>query len=534
MKKIFLIIAVAFIVGITSCSKNQLADNYTNPVKVASTTVEKQFAGFLSYNQDYVMYKYWNYFVVLQNTLLPWTQAVGMINAPGRYVPGAAAISARWGNYYGLLAQYKDLLRIYNALPTAEQEEKRVFIVMATIYFYDHTQKVVDLHGDIPWSEAGLLGTNGGDYQKSAAKYDKAEDIYTKMLDDLKGFSDELNSITPAEATNTVLKTQDFINHGDLTKWKKYCNSLRLRILMRVSGVASFQSRVSSEITSILGNTTSYPLILTNDDNIAISVKNSTTGINNGSGTGASASFYTGLIGWGGGDVAGKVMIDFMNDNADPRLRAVFQPGDSAAGVYTGLDPDLGNTEQNNLVSSGKLARYNFSTLSRNIMLPGELINAGEVNFLLAEYYLSSEDDASAKAAYEAGVNASIDYYYWARSISSDNSAGTLTPTTPTEKNAYLASADVSWAGAGTNEEKLNRIAIQKWIHYNVMQPVESWSELRRLKLPALTFKADVGTQQQPPNRWVLPADEITFNSENYAAVSSKDNLTTKIFWDVK
>src|SRR6185312_2784549 len=139
-----------------------------------------------------------------------------------------AAIGDRWKNYYAFLAQYKDLLRVYNLLPESEQADKRIYIILATIYFYDHSQRVVDLHGDIPWSEAGLLGTNSGDYQRSAAKYDKAEDIYTKMLDDLKGFADELNSIAISPNNATILNTQDFINHGDLKKWKLYCNSLRL------------------------------------------------------------------------------------------------------------------------------------------------------------------------------------------------------------------------------------------------------------------------------------------------------------------
>ena len=111
------------------------------------------------------------------------------------------------------------------------------------------------------------------------------------------------------------------------------------------------------------------------------------------------ADFHNGLIGWGGGDVAGKVMIDNMNNNADPRLRAMFEPGASApAGTYIGLNPSLSNTEQTDLVSGGTLARYNRSTLSQNIYLPGMLINAAEVNFFLAEYYLNAGNDASAKS----------------------------------------------------------------------------------------------------------------------------------------
>lgn len=537
MKKIFLIIVIGTLAALSSCTKQQFSDHYTNPSKVSSTTVEKQFAGFLSANIEYVMYKYWNYFVVLQNTMLPWTQTVGMVNSPGRYVPGAAAISARWSSYYGFLAQYKELIRIYNSVSPEEQADKKIYIIAATIYFYDHTEKVVDLHGDIPWSAAGLLGTNGGDYVKSAAKYDAAADIYTKMLDDLKGFSDELNTISIKGGTETVFKTQDFVNDGDVTKWKKYCNSLRLRMLTRVSGVPSFQSRVSSEIAAIVGNPGSYPLVLTNDDNIMIKVTDPSSGVNNGTNTGSGADFHNGLIGWGGGDIAGKKMIDFMNTNADPRLRAMFEPGANAvpAGTYKGLDPSLENTAQTDLVNGGTLARYNRSTLTQNIFIPGMLINAAEVNFLLAEYYLNSGSDASAKSAYEVGINQSIDYYYWVRTISNDNTAGPLAPTSTVEKNVFLASPGVAWAVAGTTANKMNLIATQKWINYNVLEPTECWTEIRRLKLPVLTFVADnSGIQSLPPNRWVLPSDEITYNAVNYQKVAANDKLTTKIFWDVK
>jgi tetratricopeptide (TPR) repeat protein len=536
MKKIYIITAFAAFAGLSSCTKQQLSDSYANPSTVNTTTAEKQYAGFLTSNLDYVMYRYWNYFVVLQNTALPWSQATGVLNNPARYVPGSAAISNRWSNFYNFLAQYKEFVNQYNQMSDANKTAKRIFMITATIYFYDHSQKVVDLHGDIPWSQAGLLSTNNGDYSKSYAKYDDAASIYTKMLDDLKGFADELNTINVPTEVASSIKSQDFINHGDLTLWKKYCNSLRLRMLTRVSGVSSFQARSKSEIAAIVAAPTTYPLIGAIGENMAIKVYNNTTPINNGTNTGASADFYTGLIGWGSADIPTKQMIDLMNTSLDPRLRAMFQPGANAVGgVYAGLDPTLNVTTQTNLANGGTLARYNFSTMSRNTNIPGMLINAAEVSFLLAEYYLGAGDDANARASYEKGINQSIDYYYWLRTISDDASQGALTPTSPTEKNAYIASAPISWTLATTSAQKLSLIATQKWINYNVLQPIEGWTEYRRLKLPALTFLPDnTNAQTLPPNRWVYPSDEATYNATNYAAVKGKDNFTSKIFWDVK
>ena len=536
MKKIFLITALIIATGITSCKKSQLSDAYVNPATAHSTTIEKQYAGFLSSDLDYVMYRYWNYFVVLQNTALHYTQAVGWQNAPGQYIPGAASITDRWNNFYTFLAQYKEFLNVYSKQSATDQKNKRIYLISATIHFYDQTQKVVDLHGDIPWSEAGLLSTNGGNYAKSYAKYDDAASIYTKMLDDLKGFADELNTLNVPAAVSSVMKTQDIINNGDVTKWKKYCNSLRIKLLTRVSGVTSFQSRVSTEIAQITSNASTYPVVSSNDDNILVKVYDLSTPI--------SSDFYQGIIGWGANDVASKKMIDIMNTNGDPRLRAMFQPGlhpDSTLinpkkPIYAGLDQSLNGSDQQVLIASGKLSRYNFSTLSKNRFLPGILITAAEVNFLLAEYYLNAGNDAAAKTAYESGISQSVDFYYWLRTLSDDGSAGPLAPTSTTEKNAYITSNGINWLNAATTADKLKLIAIQKWTNYSVLQPLESWAEYRRTKLPAFSFVNDPSTSvlPQPPTRWIYPTNEQTYNTANYQAVKGKDTFTTKIFWDVK
>ena len=517
----------------SACTKKQFSDAYSDPSKLSTTTVDRQLAGEMSSNLNYIMYHYWDYFVVYQNTVIPWSQTAVTLNTNGRYIPGAAAIGDLWSTYYGFVAQYKELLRLYNTLSQTDQANARMYFIAGTIYYYDFTQKVVDVWGDIPWTGAGLLGTNSGNYQASAAKYDDAATIYTKMLDDLKGFADELNTITVPASVATILQTQDFLNHGDLTKWKRYCNSLRIKLLTRASGVAAFQSRYGSEMASILGNPASYPVVSDYTQTISFKVVSTTSGVNNGTNTGSSSDFYQGLIGWGQADRANMIMIDSMNNNNDPRLRALFEPGENAGGAYSGLDPSLSSTAQNTVLNGGTIARYNRSTLSQNNYIPGMLINAAEIDFMIAEYYLSTGSDANAKSAYEAGITQSINYDFWLRSISNDNTAGALIPLGGTEIADYLASPGVAWASAGSTAEKWNRIAIQKWINYNVQQPLEAWAEIRRTNLPALSFVQDQGIQKLPPTRWLYPTNELTYNAANYQTVQAKDNLTTKIFWDL-
>src|SRR5690606_35588168 len=110
--------------------------------------------------------------------------------------PGMAAINDRWERYYRGLAQFREFEKVYNASPEDEKAMKKIYLLTAKVFFYDLTQQQVDLHGDIPWSQAGMLSTNGGDYTISYSKFDKAADIYTAMLDDLKSISTELSTYT--------------------------------------------------------------------------------------------------------------------------------------------------------------------------------------------------------------------------------------------------------------------------------------------------------------------------------------------------
>lgn len=526
MKKIFLSLAVLGVI-VSSCSKKDFTDAYTDPSKISETTVEKQYAGFLQTNKDFVLPAYWNYFVVLRTTLHYYTQTVGWSNYNDQYVPGMAAIGARWGNYYSLLAQYRELEKVYNQLPAADQAAWKIYMISATVYLYDATQKMVDLHGDIPFSEAGKLSTNGGDYGSSLPKYDAAGAIYTKMLDDLKKYSTELGTLVVPPGVLAGFKTQDYINKGDVSMWRKYTNSLRLRMLSRVSDVASMKGRADAEIAEILNNPTNFPVAKTNAENIQINVVNANTPIN-------SRGFRSGLEDWNG-NIASKLMIDHMKTNSDPRLRAVFEPGLSAGGVYTGLDQMADGTTQSKLIADGLIAMYNRSTLTRNEFFPGVLINAAEVNLLAAEGFLKAGKAADAKAAYEAGVSASINFYHNVRKLSADNAAPALTPLGATEIADYLAKPAISWDAATTTADKIKLVAAQKWLHFNVVQSFDNWAEMRRHDWPAPTFWVDgSNAQKAPPVRWFYDAGERTYNTANYNNVAGQDNLNTKIFWDVK
>ncbi|AQG80731.1 SusD/RagB family nutrient-binding outer membrane lipoprotein [Spirosoma montaniterrae] len=534
MKKISLLLFSGLLLANVSCRESEFTAAYPDPSRIANTTVEKQFTGVLFSNREYVLPGYRFYFVTLRTSLNRYNQATGWVNESGQYIPGSSGVEDVWYTYYNTLAQYRELQKVYKALPADQQKDRRIFMLTAAVYVYDFTQKMVDLHGAIPFSEAGLLSTKGGDYAAASAKFDTAESIYTFMLDDLKSIATELNGITLNAGFQRSFQTQDFLNKGDITLWKRYANSLRLRMLNRLSDVASFQSRVSAEMAEILGNATTYPIVETNAQNIQINVFDINTDLN-------SKGFQGGIASTDGnwfGNTAGKAMIDNMNANNDPRLKILFEPGANAAGQYIGIDPLATEAVQSALYNAGRVAIYNRYTTSHNQFFPGVLINAPQMNLIKAEYYLRTNNDASAKTAYETAIAQSVDFYNGI--LAKTNATGITnsaipTPATPASVAAYIAGKGVSWSSAATNADKLKLIATQKWLHYNVVQPFENWADIRRLDAPTLSFQVDnANNQTLPPVRWTIPGNEITYNTANYSAIKATDNLTTKIFWDVK
>src|SRR5690606_9993887 len=293
---------------------------------------------------------YGNLFVTLRPTIFRYLHIAGWINEANHLVPGGAAIEDRWTRYYEGLAQFKELENIYNKSVAVEQEEKRIFYLAAKVLFYDQTQQTVDLHGDIPWTEAGLLSTNNSDYHSSYPAYDRAQDIYTVMLDDLKTISDELRTITLSPAMAERFGTQDVINGGDVDLWKKYCNSLRVRMLMRLSESTEFASRATQELAEIINNPSSYPMITTNEENAQLEIYSiddnsiQTKGIR---GAFEAEGWYANL--------ASKRMIDHMVEHEDPRLPFIFEPGPEAEGEFIGLDQSLTSSEQSNLARGGTI-----------------------------------------------------------------------------------------------------------------------------------------------------------------------------------
>ncbi|EON78062.1 hypothetical protein ADIS_1460 [Lunatimonas lonarensis] len=522
-----IIVALMLTVVAVSCQFSDFEDNYRDPSRISESSIEKQFTGFIIANRNYVLPSYDNYFINLRITLNRFTHSIGWVNGENQYVPGSAAINNRWNNYYQFLAQYRELEKIYAGLTPQQQTDYRLFMITAATYLYDHTQKIVDLHGDIPWSKAGMLSTNGGNFGISYPEYDTAESIYTKMLDDLAGFADELRTLTINPGIKVGFDNQDLINRGDIDQWLRYINSLRIRMLTTVSGTTAFGARANTEIAAILANPGNYPIVSSNAHNINFRIHTLGTLI-------GATSFQSGLEDWNG-NVAGKFLVDHMVENGDPRLTYLFEPGlEAEEGEFITMDPLENQNFQTILVATGTLAIYNRSTTSRNQFFPGVLINSAQVHLMLAEHFAKQNQNAQAKQHYETAIKESIGYYQNLRALSNNAISPAPAAITPAHIDAYLAAPAVSWETASTTADRIRLIARQRWLHFNVIQPNENWTDFRRQNVLGLPFWEDpFNPQRFPPNRWIYPDSEQTFNPDNYARVQPTDNLTTRIFWHV-
>ncbi|MFH0760120.1 MAG: SusD/RagB family nutrient-binding outer membrane lipoprotein [Bacteroidota bacterium] len=516
-----LMVFASFAVILNSCKKSELETLYPDPSKSSTATVENFLTGLFQTANEVVLPWYWRFFVVEQPTLGHYTHTMGWFNSKDQYIPPAAAMDWRWNQYYNLVTQYRVMESLYDAKDDAAKEELRIFMIAATIFFYDQTQQVIDLYGDIPWSEAGMVRTIGN-LDEALPKYDDAQTIYTTMMDDLKLLAVELSTIQVPAFYAGLFTKKDFINNGDITLWRKYCNSLRLRMLMRVSDVLT--TRAQTEIAEILGDPGTYPIIESNAENIMNDAGGpdmyATTSSKNG---GIRSAMET----WGQYDIAPYSMVKNMLDNGDPRLPVIFDP--NINGEYIGMDPMDNETDQNTKLTAGLVSRYDTSSFTRNDLFPGFIITAAEVSFIKAEAIHKGYGSGSAKAAYEKGIEQSIELYF------SINETGTYR--TPLDKpstgdiTSYINGPGVNWDG---NSDKIALIGTQKWINTGLGEMPQTWAEYRRLDAPALIFPADPTSQQTaPPVRWLYPQSEKDLNDANYQTVKAKDDLNIKIFWDI-
>jgi len=516
MKNIlYKILTCSVILALTACSEESYNEKYPNPGETTSVTCEKIMTGVFWKGCNYTFKAYYGVFGWEGSAVSRYTQILGFVNSDGRYEIGETYYADRWINFYSLLPQFRLLEAAYNELPDASKSDYRVFLLLAKIYMMDHLSQICDAWGDIPYSEAGYLPLSGNVGEARPA-YDTAENIYETIMDDLKAINSELTGMTVSSLTGSYLNAHDFFNKGDLMKWRKYCNSLRLRIAMRVSLNGSLTEKSHQVVKEMLSDASQYPMVDNNNE--------ATQGTPDEDGFISFAKdpqqayeTWTGQF-----NRASDAMVKALD--GDPRIDVIFDK--NGDGNYQGVDMNTPLTEQSILFDRGNYySAYDSATFSRNRLIPGVTVSAAEVLFAKAEAYERGFASGDAKAAFVEGVRQSVDFYFRLNAVSAYRA-----PVEKPDAAEIIAFAEDKW---DTSKDKLETIGIQKWLNYGVLQPAQAWAEIRRTGYPVLFFPDDNAAQtlKQVPNRFRYPKSEVDLNTENYNAVKSKDNWTDKMFW---
>ncbi|MBO9591637.1 MAG: SusD/RagB family nutrient-binding outer membrane lipoprotein [Niabella sp.] len=449
--------------------------------------------------------------------------------------------SGLWSTYYPILLNYKKLTALINANPGKENYSNVKY--MADILMASKTLRMLDCYGDIPYSAAGQ-STSGSDYFRPT--YDAQSDVYKSVMADLKAAA---NGIKTNDATQISISNYDSFLGNDYQAWIRFANALRLRYAVRLYNKE--QALATETITEILGGNKPLP---GNQDLAALSKNNFGLWPSNLNpkivfGDRIWYSFREGSVTkmrmssnvWdqmsannntdGSGIFDPRCRIWFMTNNADkwvpqPQNHSSPDGGQPYPGSKT--RPAIG-TDAANLY-----AAFNIQLVSDETTYPYIIISEADVYFLKAEIYQRgmgvAKDIAAAKAAYEAGIKSSVNFWYAYTGLAPWGNRP-VQPS-PADLTAFLNNSKVAYNGAN-DADALKKIATQAWLA-TMWEPVEAWSIVRRT---GLTPKDPTYTPAKPQvYKLPYPDDERINNYANWTkaingVTSPDDQLKTKVYW---
>jgi hypothetical protein len=366
--------------------------------------------------------------------------------------------------------------------------------------------EITKVFGDVPYTES----LAGGTY---VPVYDNQQDIYLKVLNDLKAANDGLD-----ESKGTI--TGDLIYNGDILKWKKLINSYTLRVLMSLSNKTGNASLgVINRFNAIVNDAAHYPIFTSNDDNGALPFYDlsTTTSLN-----GNRYPFYNNNS-FKTAYYMEESFINLLKDRADPRLfsfadrkpqGSALPPDDPDA--YGGLDGSAPLADNTIRLLNGEASKVNPRYYSDPVNEPSLLMGYAEVEFILAEAAARTWTTDDPEVHYLNGIHTSLDFY----NIDSG------------DQDQYVLEPEVVYSAANAIE----LIITQKYINFFLNGGWEAFYNHERTGFPEFTVDGGgVLNNQQVPKRWMYPQDEFTLNLANIQAAvqrqyPSGDNINGQMW----
>ena len=414
---------------------------------------------------------------------------------------------ATWADYlyngwYSELTNFKDIYKIASNPLTPNKSYMAISLICQSWIY----SMLTDTYGDIPYSQSNL----GKDSSIFEPVFDAQKDIY---LDIFK----KLDTANLFLATGpAIVGSSDPVFAGDITKWRKFGNSLQLRLLLRLSGKAEVADSCIAKIKSIAEtNAAAYPIMTSNAESAIL----------RWTGTGPYSSPYVSVReqDFRAPGVA-SFFIDHLSRWNDPRIDI---PTYGSNGINRwGIAPYSGKFEG---IPSGyspgenpvKKAYFYSNTSTSSLMtepLTGMMMNYAEVQFILAE------------AAAKGWISGAAGTYYNNGAL---NSITLWIPTWTVPIVDFLAAADIQWIETATLEEKMEKIHLQKY-YALFLTDMQQWFEYRRTGHPVLPQGQGLRNNGVMPARMTYPVYVQSTNPTNYKLAVAKqgpDVISTQVWW---
>ncbi|MCA0365015.1 MAG: SusD/RagB family nutrient-binding outer membrane lipoprotein [Bacteroidetes bacterium] len=344
---------------------------------------------------------------------------------------------------------------------------------------------LTDLYGPIPYSQA-IKGT--AEEPVYTPVYDSMEAVYSGILKDLKEANDKLKVGGPAVSG-------DILYSGDILKWKKFANSLRVRIANRQAAKKPAESKAI--LAEIVGSPAQYPIFTSNDDNAVLKNTDSRPSNNEWN----EVMIVGGRTDWN----LSKTLVDKLSALSDSRL-SVF--GSPVKGVFEGIPNGLPDAIATTYLSSAATLGTYFTKASA----PSVLMTYSELMLDLAEATIDGDISGDAASYFKKGVEASFAQF-----------------------GAPFSADYYSKVGEISKEKVLE----QKWIAL-FGQGVEAWTEYRRTGYPVLPAKDPRAVFENGgilPTRLPYPTTEYSLNKaklDEGIKLIGADNMQSKLWWTEK
>ncbi|NIJ53299.1 SusD/RagB family nutrient-binding outer membrane lipoprotein [Dyadobacter arcticus] len=430
-----------------------------------------------------------------------------------------------WMNTYDNLQDYKYILD-----QTAGVDEQAYANAAAKIMTALNYQRLVDAFGNVPYTEALQNNAN------LTPAYDDAATIYQDLVTKLDS---AILIIDGAKFPLSLNSSSDPMFAGDMTKWKQFANTLKLKMLIRVSGVAALSGFTTAKFAAL-----DKTLGFIADDAIINPgyVKDKPNPLWNSwgySNTGALSNASRIPTEFAYGFYKGQKLTD------EGRGGVIYKNFATGSPVN-----QLGNeVEAPTIVtnySSWYTGTFNSASSITNALgvlkgpSQGQVIMLkAESEFLQAEARLKGFLTGDFTLNFEAGINASYTYLYKdvtnvvspGKDVAADIAAYKVENPTSYLVNIKLAT---------TPAQRLEAIITQKWIAVNMINSEEGYNEFRRTGYPVTVANGDgfhniaslLSTSTRPdklPSRILYPSSEQSYNAANYKAINQ---FTDLIFWD--